>query len=163
MELNIPGDSTTIPSGSKRVRLLSIKFFLTGVSVTFTLLVGDIAIAHSGGLNSQGCHAGSQPYHCHRSPSEMIRTKDGRNRLRCDLGSRSYECLPNTNNPVKKYQQQLIRHCPSLPHDFADGNRGFTTLLAIIRFQVAYSLYPTGHYGPETARALNGPVNGLCR
>jgi endonuclease YncB( thermonuclease family) len=24
------------------------------------------AEAHSGGLNSQGCHAGSQPYHCHR-------------------------------------------------------------------------------------------------
>ena len=24
------------------------------------------ADAHSGGLNSQGCHAGSQPYHCHR-------------------------------------------------------------------------------------------------
>ena len=22
--------------------------------------------AHSGGLNAQGCHAGSQPYHCHR-------------------------------------------------------------------------------------------------
>ena len=25
--------------------------------------------AHSGGLNKQGCHAGSQPYHCHRSPA----------------------------------------------------------------------------------------------
>ena len=23
--------------------------------------------AHSGGLNKQGCHAGSQPYHCHRA------------------------------------------------------------------------------------------------
>lgn len=27
------------------------------------------AAAHSGGLNAQGCHAGSQPYHCHRSSS----------------------------------------------------------------------------------------------
>ena len=25
------------------------------------------AAAHSGGLNKQGCHAGSQPYHCHKS------------------------------------------------------------------------------------------------
>ena len=25
------------------------------------------AVAHSGGLNKQGCHAGSQPYHCHKS------------------------------------------------------------------------------------------------
>jgi endonuclease YncB( thermonuclease family) len=27
------------------------------------------AVAHSGGLNKQGCHAGSQPYHCHRGSS----------------------------------------------------------------------------------------------
>lgn len=27
------------------------------------------ATAHSGGLNKQGCHAGSKPYHCHRGPS----------------------------------------------------------------------------------------------
>ena len=26
------------------------------------------AVAHSGGLNKQGCHAGSQPYHCHKAP-----------------------------------------------------------------------------------------------
>ncbi len=44
--------------------------------------------AHSGGLDSNGCHAGSQPYHCHRSPSEMVG-----NRLRCDLGSKSKDCL----------------------------------------------------------------------
>ena len=25
------------------------------------------AVAHSGGLNKQGCHSGSQPYHCHKS------------------------------------------------------------------------------------------------
>ena len=44
--------------------------------------------AHSGGLDANGCHAGSQPYHCHRSPSEMVG-----NRLRCDLGSRSKDCV----------------------------------------------------------------------
>ena len=30
-----------------------------------TALAAQVA-AHSGGLNKQGCHAGSQPYHCHR-------------------------------------------------------------------------------------------------
>lgn len=38
--------------------------------VTITLCVGLLPsglLAHSGGLNSQGCHSGSQPYHCHRS------------------------------------------------------------------------------------------------
>ena len=43
--------------------------------------------AHSGGLDANGCHAGSKPYHCHRAPSDMVG-----NRLRCDLGSRSSEC-----------------------------------------------------------------------
>lgn len=27
---------------------------------------GSHALAHSGGLDRYGCHAGSQPYHCHR-------------------------------------------------------------------------------------------------
>ena len=44
--------------------------------------------AHSGGLDTNGCHAGSKPYHCHRSANEM----EG-NRLRCDLGSKSKECI----------------------------------------------------------------------
>ena len=29
--------------------------------------LGTIAVSHSGGLNKQGCHAGSKPYHCHRT------------------------------------------------------------------------------------------------
>ena len=30
------------------------------------------AMAHSGGLNKQGCHAGSKPYHCHSSPKTAL-------------------------------------------------------------------------------------------
>lgn len=46
---------------------------------TRIILAGYVALfatsgtlfAHSGGLNAHGCHAGSQPYHCHRrQPSE---------------------------------------------------------------------------------------------
>ena len=29
--------------------------------------VGTCLTAHSGGLNRDGCHAGSKPYHCHQS------------------------------------------------------------------------------------------------
>lgn len=36
--------------------------------------------AHSGGLNSQGCHAGSKPYHCHRSQSSTRSTTSSNNR-----------------------------------------------------------------------------------
>jgi len=37
-----------------------------GVIAIITILSTQ-AVAHSGGLNKQGCHAGSQPYHCHKS------------------------------------------------------------------------------------------------
>jgi hypothetical protein len=43
----------------------SIVALITGLLV----MPAAMASAHSGGLNAQGCHAGSQPYHCHRSPS----------------------------------------------------------------------------------------------
>ena len=37
-------------------------------SVTaIVIILTTQAAAHSGGLNKQGCHAGSQPYHCHKS------------------------------------------------------------------------------------------------
>ena len=31
------------------------------------LAFGTQAGAHSGGLDKQGCHAGSKPYHCHKA------------------------------------------------------------------------------------------------
>lgn len=33
-------------------------------------------LAHSGGLNSQGCHAGSRPYHCHRAQNPSPRSNN---------------------------------------------------------------------------------------
>lgn len=52
-------------------------------------------MSHSGGLNSSGCHAGSKPYHCHRSPSEMTKSSSGGNRLKCSSGSTSKDCRNN--------------------------------------------------------------------
>ena len=34
--------------------------------VALMLMIGSQAVAHSGGLDKQGCHAGSKPYHCHK-------------------------------------------------------------------------------------------------
>ncbi|MFM5267866.1 YHYH domain-containing protein [Aeromonas caviae] len=30
-----------------------------------SLLIVGVAHAHSGGTDSNGCHAGTKPYHCH--------------------------------------------------------------------------------------------------
>ena len=46
------------------------------------------AIAHSGGLNADGCHAGSKPYHCHRKQQKSLSiTKEG--------FAQSSECHPS--------------------------------------------------------------------
>jgi hypothetical protein len=31
------------------------------------IALSSVASAHPGRLNSEGCHAGKEPYHCHRS------------------------------------------------------------------------------------------------
>lgn len=72
-------------------------------------------------------------------------------------------CLDGSKNfAVLQYQMQLQRHCASLPSDFADGRPGPLTRATLIRFQSAYGLVADGIYGPETAKALAGPVNGKC-
>jgi peptidoglycan hydrolase-like protein with peptidoglycan-binding domain len=63
---------------------------------------------------------------------------------------------------VIQYQMQLKRHCPSLPDNFADGKDGPATRRALKQFQAAYGLKADGVYGPQTATALAGPVNGKC-
>jgi len=40
-----------------------MRAILIALSTAFAAQVA----AHSGGMNKQGCHAGSQPYHCHRA------------------------------------------------------------------------------------------------
>ena len=138
-------------------------FYLTILILPITLS-HEIAIAHSGGLNAQGCHAGSRPYHCHRSPSEMVG-----NRLRCDLGSRSKECMSASDSRLRpsadvyKLQIELMRHCSNLPSNFANRRFGPTTRAALKQFQASYGLTPDGIYGPKTADALNGPVTGACK
>ena len=141
-------------------------FWLVAALGLLITLSPAVVFAHSGGLNASGCHSGSKPYHCHRNPSEMVVTRDGRNRLRCDLGSRSRECsgVRATERSVRvlNMQIQLKRHCKGLPADFADGLNGPATRRALIRFQRAYGLSPDGVYGPKTARALASSPNGRC-
>ena len=136
------------------------KLFIVAIIMISTLSSGQLATAHSGGLNSSGCHAGSQPYHCHRSPSEMVG-----NRLRCDLGSRSIECSgwKSSYTNTLEIQRQLVKHCSYLPYDFIDGTYGWGTKQALIEFQYAYGLTADGVYGPATAKALSSRVTGACR
>ena len=40
--------------------------------VALSMLAPSIGSAHSGGTDSNGCHAGTQPYHCHSSKSTEL-------------------------------------------------------------------------------------------
>lgn len=141
--------------------------FLLLSSLVFLSLESDSAVAHSGGLNASGCHAGNRPYHCHRSPSQMVRTRDGQNRIRCDLGSRSRECVGRGSSRndinVLNLQIQLRRHCSGLPSGFADGLPGQNTTLVLRVFQRSVGLQDDGILGPNTRRALANAPNGQCR
>ena len=51
-------------------------FFLK-LALAITVFVSATPVfAHSGGLNSQGCHAGSRPYHCHRAQTNVSRSNN---------------------------------------------------------------------------------------
>lgn len=40
--------------------------------ITLSLITPNFTSAHSGGTDGNGCHAGTQPYHCHTSKSDNI-------------------------------------------------------------------------------------------
>ena len=42
-----------------------MKILIASVMFLFLLVSVEPAFSHSGGTDSSGCHAGSQPYHCH--------------------------------------------------------------------------------------------------
>jgi hypothetical protein len=42
--------------------------------IVITIQGVEISIAHSGGTDSFGCHAGSKPYHCHGGPDNSNNT-----------------------------------------------------------------------------------------
>lgn len=141
---------------------------LTTFCFVGTLLFASSSFGHSGGLNSQGCHAGSKPYHCHRSSSEMVKSSSGVNRLRCSDGSRSKDCR---RQPSPSYDYQTIIsvqyllsvHCQSVDSSFVDGVWGPNSINILKRFQNAYGLNPDGLIGPKTLSALKRPVSGRCR
>ena len=78
------------------------------------LLAGSLSVAfpgaslsHSGGLNAEGCHAGSKPYHCHRVQNPTRQNsppvKMSRSRICHAKGTRYYHQTKNFSayNTVK--------------------------------------------------------------
>ena len=145
------------------------RFWIVLCFVVVSSNIPSQGFAHSGGLNAQGCHGGSRPYHCHRSPSEMMPSSSGGYRLRCDLGSRSRDCVSGAgaagayNASVLSIQLDLQRHCTNLPVGFVDGRMGPMTSEAIRQFQRSYGLTVDGVAGQSTLSALASTPNGRCR
>jgi hypothetical protein len=52
-------------------RIAFLVFFILAFSASFQ----SVVLAHSGKLNAQGCHSGSQPFHCHRRPAQPFQAQ----------------------------------------------------------------------------------------
>ncbi len=77
--------------------------------------ISPFALSHSGGLDANGCHGGSKPYHCHRSPGEMVKSLSGQNRLRCSAGSRSQDCIGTSSRSLSSGADTLLQPESPLP------------------------------------------------
>ena len=66
----------------------------------FLLLIPTIAYSHSGGTNEYGCHAGSQPYHCHNDEerADLYQITKA-----ITLVSLAVNALDDFNNPTMLY------------------------------------------------------------
>ena len=121
-----------------------------------TLGVSGTGRAHSGGLAAKGCHAGSQPYHCHRPQTPTVRAPAPVVReplTNCVFGSRIAACtdrpasqmsltvsssagldssLVATIGSIAFLQERLILHCPSLAGTFTYGGVEGTMTYGVI-------------------------------
>ena len=50
---------------------------MKNILLVLFLLVSTNVYSHSGGTDSNGCHAGSQPYHCHNDGDSSSADLDG--------------------------------------------------------------------------------------
>ena len=107
------------------MRLLTIIFCF--------ILYGSNALAHSGGLNSSGCHSGSKPYHCHRAASDMTKSSSGGYRLKCSEGSRSQDCnVPSEAGDGLSTQTEIVTGTENK----ADSNVGNPVIISSVSTDV---------------------------
>ena len=127
------------------------------LTLFFPLFFSAMSHSHSGGLDANGCHAGSQPYHCHRAPSEMVG-----NRLRCDLGSRSKDCVGSTtrssgygSSPPTKPENISKYEAKISPSDKSVDPQVVSRVQARLSLMGLYDGSVDGIFGSQTAMAID--------
>jgi len=102
------------------------------LAVAILIIASENLYAHSGGLNANGCHSGSRPYHCHRSQSEVVTSNSGRTRLRCNLGSQSADCINPRNPPKEKPRVQRKQSNSSTSSIPKNSNNGRANIIPVL-------------------------------
>jgi hypothetical protein len=82
--------------------------------IVITIQGVEISIAHSGGTDSFGCHAGSKPYHCHGGPDNSNYNLTDGERVLLDRYQNGY-------TPEKSYKRLLIPYGVILLVGFVAG------------------------------------------
>ncbi len=135
--------------------LSSIIPIILMVATAFSIAVRSYG--HSGGLDANGCHAGSKPYHCHRAPSEMVG-----NRLRCDLGSRSKDCVGSAtrssgygSSPLTRPENTSTYKAKISPRDKSVDALVVRRVQSRLRLMGLYEGSVDGILGSQTAMAID--------
>ena len=116
-------------------------FYKKTLFIACFFFISPQSLAHSGRTNSQGCHAGSQPYHCHgggsygsssygSSGSHTSNVQNNDAQLREEIKMATYS--PNKKNYsddeirlllIKKSISKHTGNCPCPYFTDQDGNR----------------------------------------
>ena len=125
--------------------------------LSIVLGTSETSYGHGGGLDANGCHAGSQPYHCHRTPSEMVG-----NRLRCDLGSRSKDCVGSAtrssgygSSPLTRPENTSTYKAKISPRDKSVDALVVRRVQSRLRLMGLYEGSVDGILGSQTAMAID--------
>ncbi|PQO24857.1 YHYH domain-containing protein [Rhodobacteraceae bacterium WD3A24] len=89
---------------------------ISAISAALIVLPTPAVFAHSGGLDSNGCHAGSRPYHCHRGSGSSPRSTSP-SRSGGDLNCADFSSW-------REAQRVFEQSGPSDPHRLDGDNDG---------------------------------------
>ena len=131
------GRSLSPGAASATVRGMMVRSLVLAASLLASPLP---ALSHSGGLDRNGCHAGSRPYHCHNGGSSRSTARAVPQRI-----------VPRADADLRRLQEALNR----LGYDCgpADGYIGARTRSCIAAFHRDEGIGPDTDYVVTTRRA----------
>ena len=96
---------------------------LLSISLIFCSVVFcSSAFAHSGGTDSNGCHSGSEPYHCHTPKSDRSSALPSNSASPRSSGSSHRSALPRSSGSIMRTASRSSSNLPADPFDLKSAS-----------------------------------------